>query len=296
MHIPVLLRESLDKLTIQSDDTVLDGTVGGGGHSAAICKRLGKNGKLIGIDQDRNAIEHARQRLKHYPCTVVLEQGNFRNLDTILDAHGISSVSKIIFDLGFSALQLENSGRGFSFKSDEPLLMTLANPPDTDAITASTIVNTWSEETLNTILRSYGEEHFAKRIARAIVEERDMHAINTTGALVDIIRRATPDWYHHRRLPEAARTFQALRITVNDELQALKEGLEKGFARLQQNGRIGIIAFHSLEDRIAKHFFRDRVKEGSGILLFKKPLRPTREEIEHNPRSRSATLRVFIKQ
>lgn len=299
MHISVLTDEVVDGLNIREDDVVLDGTLGGAGHSKKICSRLGKQGMLIGIDADDSAVERAREILRECPCQVTLDRSNFRYLDTIIDQHCVSHVSKIILDLGISSFQIDapkegEEGRGFSFQRNEPLVMTFEEKPG-DKLTAAQLLAVGSEEQLETIISRYGEEKFSRRIARAIVEQREKKVIETTGELVEIIRGATPIRYHRGRVHFATKTFQALRMAVNDELSALDEGLEKGFKALASRGRIAIISFHSLEDRIVKNFFRDREKEGIARRITKKPIRPSQKEIEHNPRSRSAKLRILEK-
>lgn len=293
MHIPVLLPEVVDGLRIAPDDTVLDCTVGGGGHSAAICQRLGTTGRFIGLDKDADALHRAAVRLAPYPCWHTLIQADFRHLDQALDGVGVGQVSKLLFDLGMSSDQLESSGRGFSFRKDEPLLMTLGAPVTANDLTAQQIVNTWREAALSELIFAYGEERWARRIARAIVRARARKAIATTGELVAVIEQAVP--YHGRRIHPATRTFQALRMAVNDESGALRDGLEKGFARLHPGGRMAVISFHSLEDRMVKQFFKSMQAQQQATILTKKPLTPGAQELQANPRSRSAKLRLLGK-
>jgi 16S rRNA (cytosine1402-N4)-methyltransferase len=290
VHKTVLLNETIDGLNITKGDVVVDGTLGGGGHTAEIFKRFPKEVKVIGIDADPSAIERALKRIGNNPnfksfC------GNFRNLDEAISENGFEKVNGFLFDLGLSSDQLDVSGRGFTFKKDEPLLMTFGK----DGITAGEIINNWSEETLETIIKSYGEESFARKIAKAIIEARVDYEIETTGELVGIIESAVPAWYRNRNVHPATKTFQALRIAVNDEIGALEEGLAKAFERLQKGGRIAVISFHSLEDRVVKNFFRDLKTEGLGKLINKKPIVPTRDEVVENSRSRSAKLRIIEK-
>lgn len=226
-------------------------------------------------------------------CDVTLLCENFRHIDRVLESKTINAA---LFDLGTSVDQIKSSGRGFSFQTDEPLLMTLSAEKKDDTVTAEKIVNTWSEETIKTILEAYGDEPFSGRIARAIVEAREKKPIRTTFELVEVIKEATPKFYHFKKIHPATRTFQALRIAVNDEFQALREGLRKTFERLSPGGRIAVISFHSVEDREVKQYFRELEQKGLGKRITKKPIRPGREEILGNPKSRSAKLRIFKKQ
>lgn len=295
-HTPVLLQETIEGLALKEGDRVFEGTVGLGGHSEEIMKLLGTRGVYIGIDEDTIALAHAEERLTSYPCTKIFRWGNFRNIDQLLDDMGYPAVDKILFDIGLSNLQLEGSGRGFSFKRDEPLLMTFQVAPREGALTAREIINEWAEESLIDIFKGYGEERFAGRIARAIISARETKSIETTGELVGIIENAVPRFARSGKIHPATKVFQALRITVNDELGALREGLAKGFARLTPGGRIAVISFHSLEDRIVKNFFKERANDGSGIMVTKKPVVPRDQEITNNPKSRSAKLRILEKR
>lgn len=299
MHISVLTEEVVNGLNIRTNDVVLDGTLGGGGHSQAICTRLGTKGMLIGIDADIAAVTRAQKLLRTCTCQVTLERSNFRYLDRIIGQHNVSHVSKVLFDLGISSFQIDTPaegevGRGFSFKRNEPLVMTFEREPG-DRLTAGQLLAVGTEEQLMTIISRYGEEKYARRIARAIVSARERKPIETTEDLVAVVRSATPAVYHRGRVHFATKTFQALRMAINDELGALEEGLEKGFKVLVSGGRIAVISFHSLEDRIVKNFFRDCEKEGLGTRITKKPIVPSREEVLRNPRSRSAKLRIFEK-
>jgi 16S rRNA (cytosine1402-N4)-methyltransferase len=295
VHKSVLLEAVLEGLDIKENDIVLDGTLGGAGHSLEMARRLGKGGVLIGIDQDSNVLEHARAILAHATTSVLLIQGNFRIVDQIIGQQKFEKVDKILLDLGFSSDQLDNSGRGFSFLKDEPLLMTLSSDSSADRFTARDIINDWEEENIATIIKEYGEESFAKKIAKAVVVARMVKPIERTFELVEIIKSATPGWYHHRKSHPATKTFQALRITVNDEIEALKEGLENGFKILNQNGLMAVISFHSLEDRLVKHYFREQSLVELGKVITKRPIIPERDEIMENPRSRSAKLRIIQK-
>ncbi len=294
-HIPVLLNETIKYLDIQKDDVVVDGTLGAGGHSREICSLLGKNGTLIGIDQDSDAISRAKGVLDKYKCNVVLRNENFRNLDKILAEIGIKTVNKILLDIGFSSDQIENSNRGFSFMKEEPLLMTLSNNIMEDTLTAEEIVNTWDEENIADVIFGYGEEKFSRMIAKGIIKARDEKPIKNTLELADIIKESVPAWYRRRKIHPATKTFQALRIVVNDEIGALKEGLDTGVRLLSKGGIIAVISFHSIEDRVVKNFFREMSKNGVGEIINKKPISPDRDEILNNKRARSAKLRIFKK-
>ncbi|MDO8482700.1 MAG: 16S rRNA (cytosine(1402)-N(4))-methyltransferase RsmH [bacterium] len=294
-HIPVLLNEVIAGLDIKPDDVFFDGTINGGGHSKAVYDKLNSKGVLIGTDLDETALGKAREKLQGGNAKVVLKQSSFRNLDTVLEQAQVPTVDKILFDLGLSSNQFEESGRGFSFQKDEPLLMTFKIKPMESDLTAHRIINEWEEDNLAQIIESYGEERFAKKIAHAIVFFREKKEIKTTDELVNIIKEAVPKKYQHGRLHPATKTFQALRITVNDEIESLRDGLRKGFEHLTAGGRMAVISFHSIEDRIVKNFFRERVKEEMGRLINKKPITPSQKEITENPRSRSAKMRILEK-
>lgn len=294
MHIPVLLHEIIEGLEIQKGDVVLDGTVGGGGYTKALCDQVGEKGTVIGLDQDGTTLAQTRQKLEKTECTLHLVRSNFRNLDSVLESLAISNIDGLVFDLGLSSLQLEESGRGFSFLKDEPLYMTFSETPETSLFTAGDIINSWEEETIANIIFGYGEERYSRRIAKAIVQHRERHPIQTTKELAEIIKDAVPAVYRRGPIHPATRTFQALRIAVNDELEALSEGLSKGYEALAPKGRMVIVSFHSLEDRIVKNFYKEKSLQGSTILT-KKPIVPTLEEQKHNPRSRSAKLRILEK-
>lgn len=294
-HKTVLLHESIDGLEIKSGDIFLDGTLGGGGHTAEVCRRFGKDVKLIGLDLDADALERTKERLKKIDCEASLVVSSFRNLDEVLAGLRIKKVNRILLDLGLSSNQLEESGRGFSFRKSEPLLMTMKKNPQADDITAKEIVNNWEEKNIADIIYGYGEEKFSRKIAEKIIEARNAKAIETTDDLVKIIEGAVPASYRRQKLHFATRTFQALRIATNDELRSLEEVLQKGFEHLEKGGRMAIISFHSLEDRLVKRFFKEKEKEEKALLITKKPIVPTDEEIRENPRSRSAKLRILEK-
>ncbi len=291
-HDSVLFTEVLEQLEIQPNDIVVDGTIGGAGHFGAMLSKLSRHGTLIGIDADADAIARAEQKRDslHSEARVVLAHDNFRNLGRILDDEGIPEINKALFDLGWSSFHL-SSGLGFSFRTNEPLLMTYGDPKGGE--TAADIINSSPEETLSDIFFTYGEEQFARSIARGIVRARKENAILTTDALAEIVVASTPGWYQHRRLHPATKVFQALRIAVNDELGSLREGLTTTMERLTIGGRIAVITFHSIEDRIVKTMFRDAAHQGVGVLVTKKPIIPSDDETTANPRARSAKLRVF---
>ncbi|MEK9184793.1 MAG: 16S rRNA (cytosine(1402)-N(4))-methyltransferase RsmH [Patescibacteria group bacterium] len=295
IHKTVLLNEVINGLAINPRDVIVDGTLGGGGHSEAIAKIFGSGMRIIGLDLDQDALYRARMRLDALTTNTSFYNTSFRNLDEVLDDLHIPKVHKIIFDLGLSSNQFEESGRGFSFQKDEPLLMTFKKELKPDDLTAREIVNNWDEANIADIIYGYGEEMYSRRIAKKIVEKRKIKSIETTFELVEIIKEATPFWYHHRKIHPATKTFQALRITVNDEIGSLKEGVKRGFERLEKAGRFAIISFHSLEDRIIKHYFKEKFDNKEGILVTKKPIVPSHSEIDENPRARSAKLRIIEK-
>jgi len=295
MHKSVLLKETIGGLNIKAGDIFFDGTVGSGGHDLYVCEHFGKSVKIIGIDQDKDALKRATERLVDKKCDITYRVNNFRNIKDELESLNINQVNKIMLDLGLSSEQLESSGRGFSFMRDEPLLMTMVKDSDTSTLTARDIVNTWSEEMLHNIISGFGEERYAKRIARKITESRKRRKIDTTWQLVEIIRQAVPISYQHNRLHFATKTFQALRIAVNDEINSLKEFLQNGFEYLAREGRMAIICFHSIEDRMVKNFNREKQKTGQAKIITKKPIIPSFDEIKNNPRSRSAKLRILEK-
>jgi 16S rRNA (cytosine1402-N4)-methyltransferase len=295
MHIPVLLKEVVDGLNLQEGDIVVDGTINRGGHSKEICERIGKTGTLVGIDLDQGALDETAKNLKGAKCKVILEKDNFRNLDKVIAKAGIEKVNAILVDLGFSSNQMDDSGRGFSFQKDEPLLMTLKDNPTEEDLTAKEIVNEWDEENIADVIYGYGEETFSRVIAKKIIELRKEKPIETTQDLVEVIEKAVPNWYKHKKIHFATKTFQALRITVNDEIGALKEVLPKAVDSLESGGRVAIISFHSIEDRAVKQFFRSQKDADIGTIITKKPMTPERAEVIENPRARSAKLRVFEK-
>lgn len=292
-HDTVLLQESVDGLVIVPNDVVVDATLGGAGHFRALLAKLGPEGTILGIDADQDALARAQEVVDQIPLdvrpTVRLVNGNFRDLEEILDREKLTP-TKVLFDLGWSGFQLAN-GRGFSFRADEPLLMTYGDPEA--STTAGDLVNHLSEESLADLLWSLGEERFAKSIARSIVARREDEEIRTTHQLVAAIEAGTPSWYQHRRLHPATKTFQALRIAANDELGAIREGVGAALKLVPAGGRVAVITFHSIEDRIVKGMLRDAAQEGKGTLPSRKPIVPSPEECKANPRARSGKLRLF---
>lgn len=286
LHIPVMSREILKYLNLQEGSTVIDCTVGLGGHAETILEEIGPRGQLIGIDLDRDALDEAEKRLSRFD-NYQLVQNNFRNIDSVLAALRISNIDGIILDLGVSSLQLDEPSRGFSFKNDAPLDMRM----DKDLqLSAFDLVNFLPQESLADILKKYGQERWHNRIARAILRERKKEAIVTTKQLAQLVRQVVPSRYS--RIHPATRTFQALRIAVNDELEALREVLNKCVEFIKPGARICVISFHSLEDGIVKHLFRKLGKEGRIDIITKKPLTPSEEEVGENPRARSAKMRT----
>lgn len=300
MHIPVLLKEVIEYLNPKPGGIILDATIDGGGHAAAVCEHIGPNGKIIGIDQDLNIIHAAEIKFQKSKCKIILVNENFRNLDKVLENLKINKIDGAIFDLGMSTLQLNppagGSGRGFSFQRNEPLLMTFKSEIGLNDLTAKKIINKWNEKEIADVLYKYGEERYSRKIAKGVVEARKKGSVETTFDLVNIIRVNVPAVYrNNRRINCCTRTFQALRIAVNDELRALEEGIEKAWDLLSKKSRLVVISFHSLEDRIVKNFFRETAKVSKGIILTKKPITPTEEEIKSNPASASAKLRAIEK-
>ncbi|PIH03571.1 16S rRNA (cytosine(1402)-N(4))-methyltransferase RsmH [Clostridium combesii] len=304
-HISVLLEETIDSLNIKEDGVYVDCTLGGGGHSKEILKKLSHKGKLIGIDQDTSAIKAAKEKLKDYE-NIIYVHNNFYNIDSILEELDIDKVDGIIMDLGVSSYQLDEASRGFSYMKDAPLDMRMNREEN---FSAYNVVNSYEEEELFKILKNYGEEKFSRKIARFIVEKRTENPIETTGELVEIIRKAIPAKFQREGHP-AKRTFQAIRIEVNKELQILNKAIEDSINRLNKDGRLSIITFHSLEDRIVKVKFKELEKpctcppsfpicvcgkEPQIKIITKKPIEPSKEEKEINSRSRSAKLRVCRK-
>lgn len=288
IHIPVLLDQVIDSLNCLNGGIYVDSTLGEGGHAKRILEAILPGGLLIGIDQDGEAIRRAKENLEAYKENLLIFQKNFSEIGTILESLKIKEVDGILFDLGLSSLQLQDAKRGFSFQMDGPLDMRMS---EKTKLTVGYLLNTLSLDGLADILHKYGEERWARRIARRVVESRKKNPLETTFQLVELIKRAVPRSAWPRKIHVATRTFQALRIAVNDELNVLEKALPLAAKFLKKGGRLCAISYHSLEDRIVKNFFRQY--RGLGLKsVFPKPITPSRKEIQMNPRSRSAKLRV----
>ena len=302
MHIPVLQKEVIYYLNPKSNENFIDCTIGKGGHTLTILEKNGPDGKVLGIDQDEENLEDAKQRIQDtkYKDRVILVCDNFANLKEIVRQEKFKQVAGILLDLGMSSWHLEESKRGFSFLKNEPLDMRYEKvqsakcKTQNNYLTAEKIVNKYHKSEIERILKEYGEEQFSKRIAEQIVRSRKREPIKTTFQLKEIIRQATPVWYHRRKIDPATKTFQALRIAVNNELDNLRVVLPQAIDVLKPDGRLVVISFHSLEDRIVKNFFNEN--KNYLEILTKKPIQPTIEEIKINHRARSAKLRAIIKK
>ena len=304
-HKSVLLDESIEALKIRPDGLYVDGTLGGGGHSYEICRRLSDRGKLIGIDQDAAAIEAAGERLGEFKDKTIIIRANYCDMKKELDNRNITSVDGIILDLGVSSYQLDTADRGFTYREDAPLDMRM---DQRQTMTAKDIVNEYSEDELYRVIHDYGEERFARNIARHIVTARQNKIIETTGELIDVIKAAIPMKARVTGGHPAKRTFQAIRIELNRELEVLEDSLAEMIYLLNDGGRICVITFHSLEDRVVKNIFRQQEspcicpknfpvcvcgRKSKGIVVTRKPILPSEGELEENKRSKSAKLRVF---
>lgn len=304
-HKSVLLNETIDGLNIKPDGIYVDGTLGGGGHAYEVCRRLGEKGSIIGIDQDAAAIEAASARLKDFGEKVTIVRSNYCDMKSKLHELGIDKVDGIVLDLGVSSYQLDTAERGFSYREDAPLDMRM----DTrQKMTARDIVNDYTEADLYRVIRDYGEDKFAKNIAKHIVQARAVKPVETTAELSEIIRASIPMKFQKKSGHPAKRTFQAIRIELNRELDVLRDSLDDMIDLLNPGGRLCIITFHSLEDRIVKSAFRKNEnpctcppdfpvcvcgKKSKGSIITKKPILPSEEELEYNSRSKSAKLRIF---
>ena len=307
-HKSVLLDETIESLDIKPDGIYVDGTLGGGGHASEVCRRLGDKGRFIGIDQDADAIAAASERLKEFGDKVTIVRSNYENVDEVLKELGISQVDGIYLDLGVSSYQLDTAERGFTYREDDaPLDMRM---DQRNEMTAKDIVNTYTESELFHIIKNYGEDRFAKNIAKHIVRARQEKEIETTGELIEIIKAAIPAKVRATGGHPAKRTFQAIRIELNKELEVLENSIDKMTDLLAPGGRLSIITFHSLEDRIVKNRFRINEnpctcppdfpvcmcgKKSKGRVVTRKPILPSEEELSENKRSKSAKLRVFEK-
>lgn len=304
-HKSVLLNETIDGLNIKPDGIYVDGTLGGGGHAYEVCRRLGEKGSIVGIDQDAAAIEAASARLKDFGEKVTIVRSNYCDMKSKLHKLGIDKVDGIVLDLGVSSYQLDTAERGFSYREDAPLDMRM----DTrQKMTARDIVNDYTEADLYRVIRDYGEDKFAKNIAKHIVQARAVKPVETTAELSEIIRASIPMKFQKKSGHPAKRTFQAIRIELNRELDVLRDSLDDMIDLLNPGGRLCIITFHSLEDRIVKSAFRKNEnpctcppdfpvcvcgKKSKGSIITKKPILPSEEELEYNSRSKSAKLRIF---
>lgn len=307
-HVSVLLHETVDGLQVKPDGVYVDGTLGGGGHSYEICKRLDSEGRLIGIDQDAEALNAAKKRLGEFSDRTIFVKSNYGQMRDVLKQQGIDKVDGIVLDLGVSSYQLDNAERGFSYMEDAPLDMRMDREQN---ISARDIINQYTEGDLFRIIKEYGEERFAKSIARNICKQREDKPIETTFELVDVIRRSMPAKARNAKGHPAKRTFQAIRIECNHELEVLRETLDEMVDLLNDGARISIITFHSLEDRIVKTKFRQWEnpctcppdfpvcvcgKRSKGKVITRKPILPSGKELEENTRAKSAKLRIFEKK
>ena len=291
-HKTVLLREAVNELAIKPGDTVVDATFGAGGHAKEIIKRLAGSGTFVGIDADENTLDITK--LGDTKTTVHFVNDNFAHLREILSSLHIETVNAVLADLGWRMDQFSDNRKGFSFLRNGPLHMTFGDPKNYP-FTAEDIVNDWDEKVLADIVFGYGEERFARRIAKAIASHRQYSRITDSKELAEIVEAAIPARFRNRKIHPATKTFQALRMAVNDELGVLERFIDDAFALLAPNGRLAIITFHSIEDRVVKHRFRELKQAREGILEHKRPILPSQEEISTNPRARSAKLRVITK-
>lgn len=304
-HKSVLLEETIESLHIRPDGCYIDGTLGGAGHAFEVCKRLGDNGRFVGIDQDGDAIQAAWERLKQFKDKVSIVRSNYADFDVVLNQLGIEKVDGILLDLGVSSYQLDQVERGFTYREDAPLDMRMDQRQQK---TARDIVNHYSEQELYYIIRDYGEDKFAKNIAKHIVKRRTEKELTTTGELIECIKAAIPAKCRVKGGHPAKRTFQAIRIELNAELDVLEHSIDRMIERLKPGGRLSIITFHSLEDRIVKNRFRINEnpctcppefpvcicgKQPKGRIITRKPILPSESELAYNSRSKSAKLRVF---
>lgn len=294
-HTSVLFDECIDSLNLKEGKSIIDGTFGAGGHSLGIAKQIGKKGTLISFDQDgevfqKEIVEEIKSITNFIPVVA-----NFRDMEKEVLLKGINKVDGVLLDLGLSSTQIEHSGRGFSFQRDEPLFMTFSDKPDEQLITAEVIINEWQENVIADILFGFAEETFSRRIAKAIVEARQKARITTTGELVDIIKSSVPAWYQRGRTNPATKTFQALRMAVNDEMGSTEDGIRGAYNLLNEGGRLSVISFHSIEDRLVKNTFKEISETLGAKILTKKPIVAKEEELLANPRSRSAKLRIIEK-
>ncbi len=294
IHIPVLLKEVLENLNPQPGEKFIDATIDGGGHATAILEKVQPGGKLLGIEWDNELLKELKSKTQNekFKENLTLINDSYVNLKKIAEEKGFLEADGILFDLGMSSWHVDQSGKGFSFQKNELLDMRFSSEKEFSALE---IVNTWSEEDLLKIISDYGEERFARQIAKSIIEARKAKAITTTAQLAEIIKNSIPSWYGRRKINPATKTFQALRIAVNDELNNITKGLDSALEVLASGGRLAVISFHALEDRIVKERFKSYQKQGLAEILTKKAIKPAYQEVKSNPRSRSAKLRVLRK-
>jgi len=292
MHVPVLLKEVIDYLNPQANENFIDATVGQGGHTASILEKNKPKGKVLGIEMDIDIYKELKEKMAKMSDRLILINDSYVNLKKIVKKNDFKPIHGILFDLGLCSWHLEASKRGFSYLRDEPLDMRF-NPKND--LTAAEIINFWDIERIEEILREFGEEKYARRISLAIKEVRKKERIVGTQQLVDILKRVLPKNYDKKRIHFATRTFQALRIAVNNELQVIEDGIKQAIKILEPGGKIAVISFHSLEDRIVKNLFREKAETGELNILTKKPITASLEEIRNNSRSRSAKLRIAEK-
>jgi 16S rRNA (cytosine1402-N4)-methyltransferase len=307
-HKSVLLNEIVAGLEITDGDVYVDMTLGGGGHALGMVASGAKNLTIIGLDADDEAETRTKSRFENeLPAEMknnfefIFANTYFDDIDRVLTDHKINKIDKVLFDLGYSSFEIDSPDRGFSFLQDGPLKMTYSNNPTESQLTAHDVVNFFSETNLADIIYGFGEEKFSRRIAKGIVEAREKAEIQTTSQLAHIISESVPYFYRHHKdggrskIHPATKTFQAIRIAVNSELERLKIALNKTFEKLNSGGKIAVISFHSLEDRIVKRFFKEKISNNEAELINKKPIIPTEKELQENPRSRSAKLRIIKK-
>jgi len=291
MHIPVLQKEVLKFLDPKPNQDFIDATVGEGGHALSILERNGPKGRVLGIDRDPEIIQRLERMI--YEERLTLTCANFAELEKVIEKFNFEEPSGILFDFGFCSWHVEESDKGFTFQENQKLDMRYN--PKQQQLTAKEILNQWDRKKIEKIIREYGEEKYSEKIAKEIIKERKNRVINSTLQLVEIIKRAVPGEYRKGRINCATRTFQALRIAVNDELENIKQGLEKALKVVEHRGNIVTISFHSLEDKIVKNFFEKKEQREQLKILNEEPVTPTPEEVESNPRSRSAKLRAAKK-
>jgi len=294
IHNPVLSKEIVEALDPKPGQHFIDCTVGQGGHAKLILEKTAPQGKVLGIDWDKRQIENCKNILNDVGNRLILINDSYSNLEAIVKRIGFSEISGILIDLGYSSWHLEDSGRGFTFQKNENLDMRYDQIQN--SLSAEVVINEWSEKELAKIFLQYGEERFAKKIAKKIAEQRKAQRIKTTFELAEVVKEAVPSFYWRGKIHYATKTFQALRIAVNGELENVEKVLPQAFSLLKSKGKLAVISFHSLEDRIVKNIFRDFQSQHLANVMYKKPIVANQEELRHNPRARSAKLRVLIKK